>query len=196
MTKKEWFEDFKGRLDRLPNKDCQEAINFYEELYQDKLDQGLDPKSIIEGFPLPEDAAKKILDEVKEENLENTPEIKTYKEKKVKEKKEKTEKVKKEKRGKPMWLKIVSILIAFLIFIVLFSLSIVFICVFLSGFAVVVYGFVSLIYYIIIYFKSMGDLILNSGFALIVIASGFLLITLFGNLTRLCFKGVGQLCKR
>lgn len=191
MTKKEWFNDFKNHLDSLSNKDCQEAINYYEELYQDKLDQGFDPKTIIDDFPNPADAAKKILDDIPGEVIDLNESSA-----KKKNRKEKSEKRKAKSFRYPLWLTILFSILSVPLFIVFFALIIAFIAVFFSAFIVVLAGIVTIIFAVLEQFQNIGELIMSIGISFLSIAIGLLLIALFGNLLRLLIKVPGRLLHR
>lgn len=193
MTKREWFEELKYRLNALTNKECQDALNFYEELYQDKIDQGYEPQVVIDNFPNPLDASRKIIEELQEERRERTrysssvihqePIINSkvaYEETKLKPVKQKSK--------MPMAAKIILIILAspFIIALaaMLFGLIIGFGAAFLSGFVVVISGIIAAIMSVIEYHSVISEMLVYLGGSLLFIGAGLLLIAIFGNIIR------------
>ena len=63
MTKHEWTIELKKHLAPLPLEDLARTLEYYDELFADKLEAGLGESQILYSFGNPSDAAKKILDE-------------------------------------------------------------------------------------------------------------------------------------
>lgn len=195
MTKREWFEELKYRLNALTNKECQDALNFYEELYQDKIDQGYEPQVVIDNFPNPLDASRKIIEELQEERRERTrysssvihqePIINS----KVANEETKSKPVKQKSKSKmPMAAKIILIILAspFIIALVamLFGLILGFGTAFISGFVVVISGIIAAIMSVIEYHSVISEMLVYLGGSLLIIGVGLLLIAIFGNIIR------------
>ena len=75
MTYNQWESEFKKYLKSLPEKEKNEIIDYYREMYGDKRESGISDEEIIEAFGSPATCASKILTEntseeteVKEEN--------------------------------------------------------------------------------------------------------------------------------
>ena len=63
MTKHEWFEEFETALDGIYADEKTRAKEYYEELFDDKIEQGLNEEDILSEFGSPEEVAKKIKEE-------------------------------------------------------------------------------------------------------------------------------------
>ena len=63
MTFRQWEKAFKKRLSRLPGEERERALDYYAELYGDKLDAGNSEREIVRGFGDPKAAADKIVAE-------------------------------------------------------------------------------------------------------------------------------------
>ncbi len=57
-----WFEDFEKELSSLSFEEGKKAVEYYRELYQDKIDAGLSAEEILASFGSPTEAAKAILE--------------------------------------------------------------------------------------------------------------------------------------
>lgn len=60
MTKQQWLKRFKRALSSLPREECTAAVQYYNELYEDKRENGESEADILEEFGLPESAAAGI----------------------------------------------------------------------------------------------------------------------------------------
>ncbi|MBO4573422.1 MAG: DUF4097 family beta strand repeat protein [Clostridia bacterium] len=63
MTKREWFEKFETALDGIYADEKTRAKEYYEELFDDKIEQGVTEEDILSEFGSPEEVAKKIKEE-------------------------------------------------------------------------------------------------------------------------------------
>ncbi len=63
MTKKQWFKRLKRALSALPREEKGAAVQYYDELYEDKRENGESETDILSGFGLPESVAADILSE-------------------------------------------------------------------------------------------------------------------------------------
>ncbi len=61
MTKSEYLESIKAKLNGLPEKDIQSAVEYYEEAIDDRIEDGLTEEQAIEEVGTPEEIAEKIL---------------------------------------------------------------------------------------------------------------------------------------
>lgn len=61
MTKYEWDRKLKRLLKDLPKEERDRIFEYYDELYEDKADEGMKESEIVERFGDPEAAAEKIL---------------------------------------------------------------------------------------------------------------------------------------
>lgn len=165
MKKRIWMERFKKELGALSNRECQEALNYYEELYQDRKDAGYSEEEIIADFLSPEEAAKKILEEYGYSREEQKPMKKP-----------------KEKRRHPLLWAFLLILL-FPVYVgplaVLFAVTLVVLIVpaslFVAGIAIIGGGILSLFVNGILV---GGSLLVGGGTSLITVGIGILLIYL------------------
>ncbi|MCL2370325.1 MAG: DUF1700 domain-containing protein [Firmicutes bacterium] len=63
MTRSQWMTELKKYLITLSHEDLERAVEYYNEIYEDKNEAGIPEKEIIYQFGNPRDAAKKILDD-------------------------------------------------------------------------------------------------------------------------------------
>lgn len=63
MTKFEWEQELKKNLHRLPDEEIRRVREYYDELFADKIEQGLSETEIVRQFGNPVDVADKILSE-------------------------------------------------------------------------------------------------------------------------------------
>ena len=63
MTRGQWIEELKKYLFTLPKEDLARALEYYNEIYNDKNEAGISEGEILYSFGNPSDAAKKILAE-------------------------------------------------------------------------------------------------------------------------------------
>lgn len=75
MTQKEWERSLSSYLRDLPRKERNAIIEYYREMYGDKLDAGMTNDEILWEFGFPQDCAARILaesgKELKRENAQN-----------------------------------------------------------------------------------------------------------------------------
>lgn len=69
MTKYEWDSELKRNIHRLPKAEQERALEFYTELFEDKIESGYTESQIIAEFGNPCDVADKILAEYGESRL-------------------------------------------------------------------------------------------------------------------------------
>ena len=62
MRKETWFNQLKSALngEGIPPEDRRAALHYYEEMYQDKLDDGMTEAEILKEFGFPEDVAQSV----------------------------------------------------------------------------------------------------------------------------------------
>lgn len=77
MTKYEWERQLKKGISGLPKAEQQRVLDYYNELFADKIDAGLREQYIISEFGNPYDVANKILVDFYNEGKEN-PEVDAY----------------------------------------------------------------------------------------------------------------------
>ena len=73
MTKSEFLEQLRGRLNGLPQSDLEERLNFYGEMIDDRVEDGLSEEDAV--------AAVGSVDEIAEQIVKDTPLAKLVKEK-------------------------------------------------------------------------------------------------------------------
>ena len=61
MTKYEWESELKKNIHRLPSDEIKRVMEYYDELFADKIEQGLKETEIVSQFGNPVDVADKIL---------------------------------------------------------------------------------------------------------------------------------------
>ena len=78
MTYKEWESELLGYLKSLPEKEKEEIINYYREIYSDRSDAGMKNEDILSEFGAPMLCAAKILKEsagdIPNEKIDNVKE--------------------------------------------------------------------------------------------------------------------------
>lgn len=70
MTKYEWFKEFKNNLKDIPKEELNKAIEYYDELFEDKIDLGKTEIEIIDEFGSPSKASQNIKKEILYEKQE------------------------------------------------------------------------------------------------------------------------------
>ena len=75
MTKQEFLRALKKRLSRLPKKDVEERINFYNEMIDDRMEEGLSEEEAVFGAGSVKEIAEQIISDRVEEKIceEKTP---------------------------------------------------------------------------------------------------------------------------
>lgn len=63
MTKNEWIAELKKNTEKLPSEEQNKILEYYEELFSDKTESGMDEEEIINEFGNPRDVAEKLLNE-------------------------------------------------------------------------------------------------------------------------------------
>ena len=63
MTKKQWERNFLRCLRSLPQREREQALEYYREIYGDKAEAGYSEQEILREFGFPEDCAERILAE-------------------------------------------------------------------------------------------------------------------------------------
>lgn len=63
MTRREWEEELQKHLSVLPANETHKVLEYYDELYEDKSELGLNSTDIIKEFGNPIDVANKIIEE-------------------------------------------------------------------------------------------------------------------------------------
>ena len=61
MNKTEFLESIKQKLNGLPEKDIQSAVEYYEEAIDDRMEDGLTEEQAISEIGTPDDIAEKIM---------------------------------------------------------------------------------------------------------------------------------------
>lgn len=85
MTRTEWENELKNHIRTLPHSEQEKALDYYRELYYDKLDIGVREERIIAEFGNPKDVAEKIMSEYRDEKEEDVSDRdKTGKQEKIK----------------------------------------------------------------------------------------------------------------
>ncbi len=64
MTKHEFFEELKARLSALPEEDIKASLDYYEEMIDDRIEEGLSEEEAVEAIGTPADIAADILKEM------------------------------------------------------------------------------------------------------------------------------------
>ncbi len=142
MNKQEFLVALRGKLEGLPKEDIDKSLDFYSEMIEDRMEDGLEEAEAIEGIGSMEEIAEQILSERTDKNqFDNSSMLEnTARQKQDKELPEKTS----EKKGKlkaweivlivlgsPLWL---SLLIA--VFVIILAVYIVLWSVVISLYAV------------------------------------------------------------
>lgn len=74
MTKYEWFKEFKNNLKDVPKEELDKAIEYYEELFEDKIDAGKSENEAILEFGSPSIASRRIRNEI----IDDTPKTESF----------------------------------------------------------------------------------------------------------------------
>lgn len=79
MTKYEWESELKKNIHRLPDEEIKRVLEYYDELFEDKIEQGKSEREIIYGFGNPADVADKIMSDydgaLKEDDYFDVPPV-------------------------------------------------------------------------------------------------------------------------
>lgn len=73
MTKYEWESELKKNVHRLPAEEIRKILEYYDEIFADKIERGLGESEIVSQFGNPVDVADKILSEYDGEFRDETP---------------------------------------------------------------------------------------------------------------------------
>lgn len=68
LTRSEWVTELKRYISILPEKEQKKAVDYYNEIFEDKYESGMSEKQIVDGFGSPYDAATTIINEYQTEN--------------------------------------------------------------------------------------------------------------------------------
>ncbi len=131
MTYNEWRDELKSNLLSVSETEKKRVLDYYAEAYADRREAGFSEREIIDGFGAPFDAAQRILNEEKDEQVSNiAPEEKNSN---TSAKKEKTVKPKKERGLGFVLICLLLSLPLLVVFIVLASVAIAFCCIPISA---------------------------------------------------------------
>lgn len=72
MTKYEWESELKKNIHRLPVEEINRVMEYYDELFADKIERGYGESEIVGSFGNPVDVADKILADYDSENAKKT----------------------------------------------------------------------------------------------------------------------------
>lgn len=73
MTKYEWESELKKNVHRLPAEEIRKILEYYDEIFADKIERGLSESEIVRQFGNPVDVADKILSEYDGELKDESP---------------------------------------------------------------------------------------------------------------------------
>lgn len=172
MNKTKWSSKLKKALSPLPKEEREKISEYYEEMYLDKRDAGLEEEAILAEFGPPEEAAKRFLQEYP------------------------TQKSKKGNAVGRFFLALTLFLFVGLpVAAVLFALAVTGAALFLSGFAIAAAGIADIAYFIVQICASGagGAFVAHIGIGLAAVGAGCLLIPLFLYLTKKLFILCGKL---
>lgn len=61
MKKQELFEKISGKLEGLPEEDIKKSLDYYNEMIEDRMEEGLSEEEAVEAMGSPEEIAEQIL---------------------------------------------------------------------------------------------------------------------------------------
>ena len=64
MTKKEFLKELKSRLALLPSDDVEASIEYYSEMIDERIEEGIDEESAVASLLAPEKAAEDVISEM------------------------------------------------------------------------------------------------------------------------------------
>ncbi len=211
MTKYEWETELKKNIHRLPADEIARVLEYYDELFADKIERGYGETEIISQFGNPADVADKIISDYDGETEERKHEtVPVYSPSKAREEEaravetgaeepkaetEKDEKPQKEKKtvrktnGSRLALFLVAnVLTAFALFIVIGSLWIVAGTVIIAGFACIGGGVLEAIFSVISVFRGFaGAGFAQCGVCLAAVGIGVIIVSASGNILKFMF---------
>ncbi len=158
MTKVQFILTLNEKLKNLPKKETEERINFYVEMIEDRMEEGISEEEAV--------AAIGDLDEISTQIISDTPLAKIAKEKMKPKRKLKTWEIVLLILGSPIWLSLLIALITiiFSLYIVLWSVIISFWAIFVSIIACAMYGIITGFLFVFIG-KAMGGIaLIGAGF--------------------------------
>lgn len=100
MTKYEWESELRKNIHRLPQDEIERVLEYYDELFADKIERGYRESEIVGQFGNPVDVADKILSEYEGELLSGEP-VPTPKLSREKPREEKEREERKREQEKP-----------------------------------------------------------------------------------------------
>ena len=176
MTLNEWERRLLQSLSGLSKEEQQTAIDYYREMYGDKLEAGYEPEKIVEEFGLPEDCAQKILSGVESAQpffsySTTTPTAKTSS----------------YSVGSIVGLVFMTLFVTIPVYAVILSVALAFASCVLAGGACVIGGAFYTVFspfYLGLNGTSFGGVLANMGIAIATAGIGFLLMIAFYFLTK------------
>lgn len=215
MTKYEWETELKKNIHRLPSDEISRVLEYYDELFADKIERGYGETEIISQFGNPADVADKIISDYDGETEERKHEtVPVYSPSKAREeearavetgaeepkagKEEKPQKEKKTVRktnGSRLALFVVAnVLTAFALFIVIGTLWIVAGTVIIAGFACIGGGVLEAIFSMISIFRGFaGAGFAQCGVCIAAVGIGVIIVSMSGSIFKFMFAGTKKL---
>lgn len=217
MTKYEWETELKKNIHRLPSDEINRVLEYYDELFADKIERGYGETEIISQFGNPADVADKIISEYDGETEERKREtVPVYSPSKAREEEtraekpaeiaapdsvadkaeaEKEEKPQKEKKtvrktsGSRLALFVVlNVLTGFALFIVVGAIWIAAGAVIVAGFACIGGGVLETIFSVISVFRGFaGAGFAQCGVCLAAVGIGVIIVSVSGNILKFMF---------
>lgn len=74
MNKQEFLKEVREKLNDLPENDINKSLDYYEEMIQDRMEEGLSEEEAVEALGSMEDIVSQILSEVSPQQSEENPE--------------------------------------------------------------------------------------------------------------------------
>lgn len=75
MTKYEWESELKKKIKRLPKDEQNRVIDYYNELFEDRIEMGWQERQIIANFGTPSEVAARLLSDYSDVDSESTATI-------------------------------------------------------------------------------------------------------------------------
>lgn len=177
MTKKQWLKRFKKKLSALPRGEQEAAVEYYTELFNERIDRGESETEIINTFGSPEQAAVAIACEKNEYSkiaYQSSGGLTA---------------------GRFFAVTLLFVFVGIPVLVVIFVLGVTAVALLVSAFAMIAAGIAQALYFLIvqlIYGFSAGFLA-QIGIGVAAAGLGFLLVPLFLRCLKWIFKGCAKM---
>ncbi len=201
MKKKTWFNQLEYALkrNRMEKGERRAVINYYNEMFQDKRDDGLSENEILSEFGYPEDVARSVRGADSEKRVEKVARVYDAEETcEYVKSRESNQRVQVKEQGKHRNVVLIILLLPLTLTLALLGFALWF-TIIMSGVAVTCAAIASLIFGFYLMTENIGVLIMSVGACLMLSAIGGLICSFggflakyWGKFLKWCFVGKGE----